>query len=221
MKEWRQYRQLEKGEFIVVGVDTAAGGLDFTAAQFLSKTKIDVPIVYHSKKTTTEFTNQLVTVLEGIYDVTGRKPLVAYERANGGAFELDRLAGLNRNNKYEIFKMPSFGKVQPGEPVKLGWDTNSATRPKMLQDLKQAIDAKVLKIYDKLTVAELYSFVVVQTSSSWRAQAERGAHDDLVMSLAIAWQLYQLAQEPPTEANIQQMLQELPKDDLFYDGGFY
>ena len=40
-----RYRKIEPGEQIVVGVDTAAGGTDWCAAQFLSKTKLDVPIV--------------------------------------------------------------------------------------------------------------------------------------------------------------------------------
>ena len=40
-----RYRELNPGEFFVIGVDTAAGGSDYCAAQFLSKTKLDVPIV--------------------------------------------------------------------------------------------------------------------------------------------------------------------------------
>ena len=64
----------------------------------------------------------------------------------------------------------------------------------MLQDLKEAIDNVLLRVYDSITVNELFSFIVNQTASSWKAQAESGAHDDLIMALAIAWQLYQ--QEP-------------------------
>lgn len=37
----------------------------------------------------------------------------------------------------------------------------------------------------------MFSFVEVQTTTSWRAAAEKGAHDDLIMSLAGVWQLYQ------------------------------
>jgi len=186
---FRQFRQIERGEFIVVGVDTASGGGDYTAAQFLSKTKVDVPLVYHSPITTTEFTNLLVPTLERIFDITGIKPVVAYERNNGGAFEMDRLAAMNRLNKYDLFKMPTFGRENPPEAVQYGWTTSTATRPKMLQDLKQAIDNKILILYDGVTIDEMYSFVVVQTSSSWKAQANKGAKDDLVMALAIAWQL--------------------------------
>jgi hypothetical protein len=62
----------------------------------------------------------------------------------------------------------------------------------MLQELKDSVDTRLLSIYDKPTITELFSFIVSQTSSSWKAQAEQGAHDDLVMALSIAWQLYQL-----------------------------
>lgn len=192
MTSWRHYRQFERGEHIVVAVDSAAGGLDYVAAQFVSKTHIDVPLVYQSKQTMTAFTPKLAEMLEKIYDQTGIKPTVAVERANGGSFEMDRLATLNRSGKFEIFKMPRKGNVDVQTSIHLGWDTTSATRPTMLQELKEAIDTKVLVLYDAPTIEELFSFIIAQTSSSWKAQAEQGAHDDLVMSLAIAWQLYQL-----------------------------
>lgn len=189
---FRQYREIEKGEHIVVAVDTASGAGDYTAAQFLSKTRIDVPLVYQSKNTTADFIPDLSRVLDAIYDKTMLKPIVALERQNGGSFLIDRLAALNLKGKYEIFRMPTYGRVEPSDAVRLGWDTNTATRPKMLQELKEAIDKQALTVYDKPTINEMYSFVVVQTTSAWKAQAERGAHDDLVMALAIAWQMYQI-----------------------------
>jgi len=220
---FKQFRLIERGEFIVVGVDTASGGGDYTAAQFLSKTKLDVPLVYHSPITTTEFTNLLAPVLEKIYDKTGIKPVAAYERNNGGAFEMDRLAAMNRLNKYELFKMPSFGRIDPPDAVQYGWTTSSSTRPKMLQDLKQAVDNKVIRIYDKETINELYSFVMVQTSSSWKAQADRGARDDLVMALATVYQVSLFSKEPVTEKQAQvyyDQIEDLHKK-LFDEQGFY
>jgi hypothetical protein len=192
----KKYRNLDHGEFIVVGVDTAAGGSDYCAAQFLSKTKLDVPIVYHQHTLASEMTPTLQIELERIYDITGTAPVVAYENNNGGIFELERLASLNRLNKYRIFHMPTFGSLQNPQPTKLGWSTNTATRPKMLSDLKECIDGHLIKLYDKRTIEEMFSFIVVQTSTAWKAQAESGGHDDLVMSLAIAWQLYQTEAAP-------------------------
>lgn len=191
---FKRYRQLESKEQIVVAVDTCAGGTDYTAGQFLSRTKMDVPIVLHTRETTTSVLVPLVQKLEEIYDTTQIKPVIALERQNGGTFLMDQIAAMNRNYKFELFKMPNVGRVDAPEAIRFGWDTTSASRPTMLQDLKQAIDNHLIKLYDKETVAELFSFIVVQTSSSWKAQAEVGAHDDLVMSLAIAYQLHQLVQ---------------------------
>lgn len=213
----KRYRKVERGEFIVVGADTAAGGTDYCAAQFLSKDKLDVPIVYHSKSLATEMTPALFKELERIYDITRIPPVIAYERNNGGVFEMERLAALNKLNKYKVFIMPTYGSIENPQARKLGWDTNTATRPKMLADLKEAIDKKLIKLYDKRTINEMFSFIVVQTSTAWKAQAEKGANDDLVMALAIAWQLQQSEKEP-TEG-----MEELPPDDtkMFDDKGFY
>lgn len=191
---FRQYRKIESGEVIFVAVDTSSGGADNTTAQFLSKTKIDIPLVYQSNSTTTEFIPLLVRTLERIFDITGVKPIIAFERQNGGSFLMDRVASMNHLGKFEIFVMPTYGNIEQSDSKRLGWDTNSATRPKMLQDLKQAIDQNLIKIYDSKTIKECLSFIVVRTSSSWKAQAERKSHDDLVMALAIAWQMFQICE---------------------------
>lgn len=190
---FRRYRNYKHGEFYVVACDTAAGGLDYCAAQFLCKDKLDVPVVYHAKVIATEMTPLIHHELEKIHDATGIQPVVAFERNNGGLYELERLATLNRSNKYRIYtEKKNVGATDSTtDSVRLGWTTSSATRPTMLSMLKEAIDNRLLTIYDKPTVNEMFSFIISQTSSSWKAQAESGAHDDLIMALAIAWQLYQ------------------------------
>lgn len=214
---YRQFRRFDKGEFVVVFVDTASGGLDNTSATFLSKTRRDIPLTFHSRVTTSDFISQLIPVLERIYDVTGVRPVIAFERNNGGAFLMDQVASMNKLGKYTIFKMPTYGREDPPDSVKYGWDTNSATRPKMLQDWKEAVDKRLITMYDADTVNEHFSFVVVKTSSNWRAQAESGAHDDRVMSCAGAWQLYQLCEAPKKATH---MILDLPEEQLF-EGGFY
>lgn len=196
---FRQFRKIEKGEFILVAVDTCSGGGDYTTAQFLSKTKIDVPLVFQSKTTTADFIPLLVRTLEQIFEITGIKPVVAFERQNGGSFLMERVAAMNMLGKFEVFIMPTFGVLDSGEGKKMGWDTNTATRPKMLQDLQGAINNQLIRIYDRQTLNECLSFIIVKTSSSWKAQAEKKAHDDLVMALAIVWQMYQLC-EPAKSA---------------------
>jgi hypothetical protein len=197
---FRRYRTYNKGEFIVVAADTSWGGTDYCAAQFLSKSHLDVPVVYHSKVLATEMTPLIHLELEKIYDQTGVKPVVAFERNNGGVSEMERLASLNRLGKYKIYtEKEKVGTSElSSDSVRLGYTTTSATRPTMLSMLKECIDNRLLTIYDKPTVTEMFSFIISQTSSSWKAQAEQGAHDDLIMSLAIAWQLYQSENPPST-----------------------
>ena len=207
---FRRYRTYKPNDFIVVGVDTAWGGTDYCSAQFLSKTHLDIPTVYHSKVLASEMTPLIHAELERIYDETKVKPVVAFERNNGGIAEIERLATLNRNGKYKIFmEKTGVGSTElVQDSVKLGWTTSSSTRPIMLSMLKEAIDNRLLRIYDKPTINEMFSFIVSQTSSSWKAQAEQGAHDDLIMALAIAWQLYQ-SENPPVKQTKPQTYQPL------------
>jgi hypothetical protein len=193
---FKKFRPLQRGEFIIVFADTAAGGGDNCAVQFLSHKWLDVPQVYHSKVTASFMTPLIHEELGRIYKETGIQPIVAYERNNGGGFEMDRLARLNRFGDYRIYTMkhldPTGRVIDTG---KLGWDTNTATRPKMLQELKDAVESGLLHLYHRQTVDEMFSFIISKTG---KPQAEDGAHDDLVMALAGAWQLYQ-TEKPMTE----------------------
>lgn len=199
MSAFRRYRKWQTDEFILCYADTSWGGVDYSAAQFLSKDNLDVPLVYHQQGLASDMTPQLHLELERIYDITKVKPVVSFERNNGGVAELERLKALNRNGKYRIYtQYKGYGTTEETEEdVRLGHDTNSATRPTMLGLLKDAIDNKLIRIYDKLTVEEMFSFVVkMGTSGNWKAQAETGAHDDLIMSLAGVWSMYQTEDKP-------------------------
>jgi hypothetical protein len=192
---FRRYRDYQKGEFIICAADTSSGGGDYSAAQFLSKTSIDVPTVYHSKVTASEMTPLIAVELEKIHRETGVRPVVAYETNNGGVFELQRLSTLNRDGHWIMYQQKSnVGTTELIEnTIKYGFNTNSATRPAILQILKEAIDNQLINIYDKPTISEMFSFII---KPNGRPEAEQSSHDDLVMSLAIAWQMYQ-TENPP------------------------
>lgn len=195
----RKYREWERGEFVLIACDTSWGGGDYSTAQFLSKTKLDVPLVYHSKVTTTEMTPEIHRIAEEISVKTGVRPVVCFEQNNGGTAELARLARLNRDGMYTLYLQKSGAGTVDGQEQseKYGFNTNSATRPAMLTLLKEAIDNQLIKIYDKPTINEMFAFIVKPTG---KAEAEQGAHDDLIMSLAIAWQMYQ-TEHPPIKKN--------------------
>lgn len=189
MSGFKNFRPWQSGEFVLCFMDTAAGGNDRCAAQFLSHKWLDVAEIYHQQVTCSFATPLIHQRLSAISQETGIQPVVAFERNNGGNFEMDRLARLNRYGAYRIYTMKNTNTSgRMIDTGKYGWDTNMATRPKMLQELKDAIEGKLLHLYHRQTVNELFSFIVNQNG---RAEAEEGAHDDLVMSLAGVWQMYQ------------------------------
>jgi len=193
---WRKYRDWEKDEFVVCFADTAWGGVDSCAAQFLSN-KLDVPLIFHSPVLASEMTPYLHGEMERIFDKTRVRPVISYERNNGGIAELERLYTLNRNGKYIIYQQSrGIGTTNEVEiSPKLGWDTTRHSRETMLMDLKSVIDTQTLTLYDEPTMTELFSFIIKQTNGRWKPQAEDGAHDDLVMSLAGVWQMH-LSEKP-------------------------
>ncbi len=69
----------------------------------------------------------------------------------------------------------------------LGWDTNTKTRARMLDVLEQSLRDGSLQVHGQRTLAEMFAFSQPQLASGeWgKAQAQKGAHDDLVIALAI------------------------------------
>ena len=191
---FRRYRDYKKGEFILVAADTSSGGGDYCAVTFLSKTHLDMPNIYHSEVTASSMTPILYEELNKIHKETGVKPVVAYETNNGGVFELQRLATLNREGHYNMYTQKKRGTTAGKEETpKYGFSTNSATRPAILQQLKDCVDGQLIDFKDKPFINELFSFIV---RPSGRAEAENSTHDDIVMSTAIAWEMYQTELQP-------------------------
>lgn len=64
-----------------------------------------------------------------------------------------------------------------------GFRTDSRTRPMIIDALKDVAAYELQNITDYETLGQMLSFVY---DENWKAQAEHGEHDDLVMALAIA-----------------------------------
>ncbi len=186
---FKQYRKIEPQEFFLIAGDCSQGGLDFNACQFISKTKLDIPLVYHARGVASQMTSTIHPVIEKIYDTTGIKPIVCFERNNGGGSEMERLEAMNRLGKYSLFVMPQIGQIKNPIQIekKYGWDTNLSTRPILLGEWLVAFNGKALRIYDEETIKEHKTFIINQNG---KPEASKGKHDDLVFGCAIGWQLY-------------------------------
>lgn len=200
--KWRQYRPIERDEFIVAFGDCSQGGDDSNFVQFMSATKLDFPLVYQARGVAVTMTQDLFPILEKISDVTQVPPVICLERNNGGQSEMQRLYDLNVKNKYRCFVMPVWGNVGAGteETELLGWNTDRATRPKMLGEWKSVFEKHLFKIYDEETISQHKAFIIKTSGGVSKAQAAAHRHDDAVMSSAGAYQLFQICK--PEKSNI-------------------
>lgn len=188
-----QYREIEPGEFIVVGGDTAAGGDDENFWHFYSKTRGDIPLVFHKQGVAALYTNYLHQAVETIYDRTGVPLVVGLERNNGGFNEMVRLIEWNTKHKYEIFYMPILGKEKEEKSDKPGFETNSLSRPQGLNDLSSFVNSRKLVIYDEVTIHQLKVFIL---NKAGKPEAAPNEHDDGVMGLMVTMQIAMRAVQP-------------------------
>jgi hypothetical protein len=67
----------------------------------------------------------------------------------------------------------------------LGWPTDQATKPILVDDLAAAIAGGHLIVHSSGLVDEGFTFV---TTDSGSQEAQEGKHDDRVIAAGIAWQ---------------------------------
>lgn len=196
------YREPKENEFCVIGADPAEGG-DYSSFVVMSKYYKDVILVGKSKEESSLLGHKLNHIGRWINKKTNIYPSIAVER-NTGSATIYVLKELNYPN---LYKMPqSFISTEEERQEKYGWITSISSRPKMLDDLALAIRQKSLLIPSKMIIDELFTFI--RNERTGKPQADIGQHDDLVMALAIAFQLFQTEPTPTTEADYS----DLPDD---------
>ena len=78
-----------------------------------------------------------------------------------------------------------FDNIMTDHQMKYGFKTTSLTRPIIISNLVQIMREHIDKINDKSTLEEALSFVKIKG----KPQASEGTHDDLIMALAIAYEI--------------------------------
>ena len=94
--------------------------------------------------------------------------------------ELERLGYLNQYIREE--EDTYTGKLTK----KFGFRTDRNSRPRVISQLIQIVRESVFNINDKNTLEEMLTFV---RNEKGRPEAQEGAHDDLIMALAIAYDI--------------------------------
>jgi hypothetical protein len=121
---------------------------------------------------------------------------IVVENAGPGYHVCQRLA---RDYLYEAFYTEEvFDKVNEEITTKLGFTTSVKSKPMIVNKLRDWVASGDIKVNDPDTLDEMRTFIVTDTG---KYEADAGAHDDTIISLALALHIHR--GEKPVEADIQ------------------
>ena len=171
----------KKDEEYVVGADTAEGiqGGDFCCAQVLKKSNLEQVAEWVGLKDPDLFSRD-VEYLGTYYN----SALIGVEVNNHGLTTLNVL----KQNYWNIYYRQVFDELGNKWVTKIGWHTNSTTRPLMVDDLGMYIRERRIFIHSKELLEELITFIYSPTG---KTGAQYGTHDDRVTALQVALQVLQ------------------------------
>ena len=106
--------------------------------------------------------------------------------------------GVERNNHghsviQALLNEYSYPNLYRAPDLRYGWVTSPASRTPMLDELQDIHRNGTWSTPDRLVLEEFKSFIV---NDAGRAEAKRGAHDDLVIAEAICWAVRQTIPVP-------------------------
>jgi len=201
------YNDYIPGHAYGIGADVAEGvGQDSSTAVVIDFTASKVVAVYESNRIEADAFGHILKGLGTRYGTA----IIGCERNNPGHATIAILKQVYGN----IYKM----MLPNGKRGRHGWDTNLASKPKMLLDLKTAVDEVLIHIPDSATLEELRTYDKNDIANV-RFDDEASAHWDRVIALAIAWQM---RTEVDVSATLyahknQQMPQEPEQEDPDFD----
>jgi len=185
---WRVWKLPREGEY-VLGVDTQEGkqsdpddpksDYDWHAAVMFSRDSGEIVAIYHGQGDQHELGEQCLRAAR-FYN----NAWIAPEVPNGMVV----LDVLKQNNYENIYRTQRHDYQQATEDTPdMGWRTTQITRPKMLEDLKQAVNKNEIRTYSIDLVDEMREF---QRDKNGEPCHPAGGHDDLIFGTAIALQLH-------------------------------
>jgi hypothetical protein len=169
------------GEKYVIGADVAEGiGQDYSVATVIDTKTSTVVARWRGDAEPFEFGEVIYTLGKFYNDA-----LVGVEVNNHGLTTIQRLRDMRYSNMYRREK----GLDERFEEFtsRLGWRTDSTTKPLMIDALAEAIVNGHITDHDSAFVHEAMAFVVTDRG---RTEAQSGSNDDIVISTAIAMQLF-------------------------------
>ena len=169
------YHDKVEGVPYVIGGDTAGEGSDYFVGQVLDNMTGRQVCTLRHRMDEDLYAKQMYCL--GIYYNTA---LIAIE-ANFSSYPIKELERLGYPKQYVRTAEDTYTR-KPKESF--GFKTTAVTRPVIIAGLVEIVRESVELMNDADTLGEMLTFV---RNEKGRAEAEEGAHDDCVMSLAIAY----------------------------------
>lgn len=189
--DWWIYEEFKRGHRYALGADVAEGlGLDSSTIVIIDFTPLKPKVVAIYKANDIEPDLFAVEIRRGAVMYGGC--LVAVENNNMGRSTLDHLKRIYQEDL--IFSMPAMaeksdeGELEPKTSKKLGWNTNSATKPKMMFDLRTAVSGGLIEIPCRFCLHEMRIFSKDKIKVV-RYDEDATNHFDILIALAICWQM--------------------------------
>lgn len=171
----RIYAEPEKGVPYVIGSDTAGEGSDSFVAQVLDNRSGTQVCTLRGKFDEDVFARQLYCL--GMFYNTA---LIGIE-TNFSTYPVMELERLRYPKQYVRESIDDYThKIKQS----FGFLTNTKTRPVIISELIKVTREDMHSVCDETTLQEMLTFV--RNEETLKPEAEAGAHDDCVISLAIA-----------------------------------
>lgn len=166
----------------VIGADVAEGlkGGDFSVATVVDISTMAVVARWRGHCDPDKF-GEILGALGTYYNYA----LIGVEVNNHGLTTVQKLRDTFYTNLYKRDR--GYDEEWETPTVNLGWKTDMRTKRLMIDDLIKLIRERVIKDKDIVFINEAFSYV---RDERGRMNAEEGSHDDVVMSTAIAYQLF-------------------------------
>lgn len=168
------YKEPEEGVPYVIGGDTAGDGSDQFVAQVIDNRTGEQVCKLRHQYDEDVFAHQVFAL--GMWYNTA---LIGVE-TNFSTYPTKELERLNYPNLYVRERVDEYTHRTE---KRYGFATTAKTRPVIIAELVTAVREDINIVCDTDTLEEMLTFV---RNEKWKPEAEEGAHDDCIMSLAIA-----------------------------------
>jgi len=181
----------EQGHKYIICADVARGDADdYSAMHVIDATADEIVGEYKGRIQPDRFAEFLVDVAKKYND-----GFIVHEINSAGIVTSYKLKELKYKNVYyeKLFNGNLEPSYRPEEIEELtpGFTTNVKTRPLILGKLEAAIRNRHIKLKSERLAAEFRTFIVENS----KPKAQKNAHDDLIMALAIGLNFAEFAQK--------------------------